>query len=856
MPPRENAPCAIAIPPKDSQDHPHPLFETPQEQTSWDQQIFASKVGQSLIDRGVQPKPDLEGKWATVKGKVVTIEFLTKPGLRGSKVTVNGYKDTDKGWGVMIKDGNLSDVTPGVDFLLLARSLEEGKTFLIVQCNPQAGTVTLAEDPGFDEQFLNWAVYTKTVMKTGLQGNQASANGCLIEIEHPKLKDVNPGIDVLWLSQATGEGKLFTVEACDPETHRVTLTEDPKLDGLSSLAWAIYTKPVSRVEKYTDPVSRKEKYIDCLWLGQEGKGQVFSIESCNPLEGTVTLTVAPAMATGASDWKIGLTFDQYEAFLPQPPTQPDQEYHDLPKPSLDQGIVYAQLGISAFSKHPNRPNDQRLFSESPIEGPREVFRVRRQPPAPPGDVPYPDGDIFATRADYHGRSFYTYQWPAPPNSSLKTHGMRALDDAVFKLDWLMRTTRTALDPKNPRHEKYFPENWDLNRKQTAASQLNAIQSFGDYSGLSSDARTLLEYLPGNNKKTWNSGLQNRDWEIRRTRISLSASDTQYFPNAWNDPIRRNGIANKLNAIIGLLSGEAAMVDQAIVALDNTLDLSRVRPHRDTLWLAADQANANRHYRIIEVDAGNHRVTLDKVPSLGASSSKWVLYLDEYNFSKNDPLALNNDDLRVLAGLPGNEDAFTQITIEPLHSGICELKDTLDGKSRNRYFYRSAFVDRVQNKSGLSRATPPIYLPKVTPPQTPVVTKVLGGDRQITLRWVSSREPDLREYWIYRTENQEAARDIRLMLRLPEPIPGDDTFERLPEITWTDRTIPKAGTYYYRLVAVDSTGNQSVSSPPLVGRAFDDSRPLPPTWNPSILSSNPNEISLSWSLPTTDLSCLV
>ncbi|MGQ9873152.1 hypothetical protein, partial [Leptodesmis sp.] len=162
---------------------------------------------------------------------------------------------------------------------------EEGKTFLIVQCNPQAGRVTLAENPGFDEQFLNWAVYTKAVMKPGLQGNQASANGCLIEIEHPKLKDVNPGIDVLWLSQATGEGKLFTVKACDPETHRVTLAEDPKLDRLSPLAWAIYSNPVSRVEKYTDPVSLKEKYIDCLWLGQEGKGQVSLLRAVTPSKG-------------------------------------------------------------------------------------------------------------------------------------------------------------------------------------------------------------------------------------------------------------------------------------------------------------------------------------------------------------------------------------------------------------------------------------------------------------------------------------------------------------------------------------------------------------------------------------------
>ena len=843
VPPRENAPCAIAIP-KDHQAHP--LFQSPTELTNWDhQQIAVTAIEESIVGRGVHPKPGLEGKGATINGNVVTIEFQIKPGLRGQKATADSSVIT-------ITERSLADVIPGLDFLWLAQETDdgiEGRLYTIESCDPTVETVILAEEPDFDGKPLTWAIYTKAVVKAGLRGQGATANGRVITILEEDLADVTTGVDFLWLDQTTDietEGKLCPIEACDAETGTVTLTEDPGFDS-QPLDWAVCIKAASRVEPG----------IDSLWLSEEAENGVFSIAEHDPIANTVTLTEAPILTGGELDWKIGTAYDQYEVFLPR--TSPHPETLTLQRPNSDQGILYAQLGISVFSKHPNQPDDDRFFSESPIEGPREVFRILRQPPDPPEDVIYPDGNIYATRADYHGRSFYTYRWPAPAHSSLKTHVMRALDDAVFKLDWLMRTTRSALDPENPRHDKFFPKDWDLDYKRAVANQLNAIQSRQDYDSIfSNDARTLLKLLPGNNKKAWNYGLQDRDWEIRRTRKFLSADDRDYFPSDWyepsNDPIdlqRRNGIANKLNAMIGLLSGEAATVEEAIVSLDNAPDLSRVRPYRDTVWLATDQRNSNRPYRIIAVDLDTHQVTLDRAPNLGASSSKWILYLDEYNFSQNDPLALNNDDLRVLAGLPGNEEAFTQITIEPLNSAVCEWMDTLDSKSRNRYFYRSAFVDRVQNKSGLSRATPPIYLPKVTPPRTPVVTKVLGGDREITLKWASNRESDLHEYWIYRTESKEAARDIRLM---GEPVyvesVADDPTLWPSEVIWQDRNVEGLKDYFYRVIAVDMESNKSVPSRIMCGRAYQKP-PASPVW---VSAVRHNYIELSWTHPQlTELS---
>ncbi|MGZ3626553.1 MAG: hypothetical protein ACXVDN_02650, partial [Ktedonobacteraceae bacterium] len=97
--------------------------------------------------------------------------------------------------------------------------------------------------------------------------------------------------------------------------------------------------------------------------------------------------------------------------------------------------------------------------------------------------------------------------------------------------------------------------------------------------------------------------------------------------------------------------------------------------------------------------------------------------------------LSDDSLRVLASLPGNERAFVQVTIQPLDPddpananrlgpdtppdvaldpALRASIDTLDGRATNRYFYRVASIDQAQNRSGLSLASPPVYLPKVVP----------------------------------------------------------------------------------------------------------------------------------------------
>lgn len=133
----------------------------------------------------------------------------------------------------------------------------------------------------------------------------------------------------------------------------------------------------------------------------------------------------------------------------------------------------------------------------------------------------------------------------------------------------------------------------------------------------------------------------------------------------------------------------------------------------------------------------------------------------------------------------------------------------------------------------------------------------GGDRQITIKWASNREPDLVEYRVYRTDKEEATRDLRLMTLVhTEAVPSADPSSRPAEVVWTDAPVSGLTTLYYQLVAVDDAGNVSIPSPTLTGRAFDDSRPDPPTWNLPAPGATPDEIVLSWSSAILDLRCLV
>lgn len=568
----------------------------------------------------------------------------------------------------------------------------------------------------------------------------------------------------------------------------------------------------------------------------------------NQQEASSAPPISPA--AGASEDRV------YEVFLPL--ASATNPVGLSLNPSLANPIVYAHIGVSAADDKPHT-NDQRTTgnwsnrpgNEGRVGPPARIYRVWRGKPGPPAALADTER-VFASPADYHDRSFYTYRWQ-PPNQAdnLKLHLFRAMDDAIIKADWFIRTTRIALDPGNPQHLRFFPKAWSQNvgRQQAAANALNAINSPAAYNSLSNDALELLACLPGNDGVEDLNELKQRDWAIRQSRHNLSAGDLTNF--SW-DQTKRQTIAAELNGFV--LSGAAATAADNKITLDGTADLSRVRPERDTILLISDTKNPNREYRITAVDINARTLTLGDAPMLTGGASAWAIPLYQ---------TLSDNGWRALAILPGNDAAFIQVTINPLDSfesdpaDSTKLRwrdrrgpdnaddfpldpnarrayiDTLDGRSTNRYFYRAAFVDGAHNLGELGLVGPVVYLRNVVPPRAPVITKVLGGDRQITIKWASNREADIAEYRVYRAVTEERARDIRLMeLVHTESVAGIDPMARPAEISWSDTPVSGLVRSYYRLCAIDDADNRSGPSQIMVGQAYDYGPPIEPNWERS------------------------
>lgn len=179
-------------------------------------------------------------------------------------------------------------------------------------------------------------------------------------------------------------------------------------------------------------------------------------------------------------------------------------------------------------------------------------------------------------------------------------------------------------------------------------------------------------------------------------------------------------------------------------------------------------------------------------------------------------ALDNDQLQEIAERAGNERAFKLLTGKP----IPELSylDEINAVIRNRYYYRLKTMNEALSESavwgGISLPVVPIV---VKPPRKPVFTKVEAGDREVTLHWSLNREPDFREYILYRAENRgdledlrwwSNERDTRIVDRIPDPrirtlnneiqIPSEFSIARITGV--------------YRLDEFDKEANPIVNQP--------------------------------------------
>jgi hypothetical protein len=237
--------------------------------------------------------------------------------------------------------------------------------------------------------------------------------------------------------------------------------------------------------------------------------------------------------------------------------------------------------------------------------------------------------------------------------------------------------------------------------------------------------------------------------------------------------------------------------------------------------------------------------------------------------------LHADTQRILAYQPYARRAFVAMFGKPIDATQVPYVDTIEGRSRARWFYRIASRTPAGLESEWTPPTPPICCPDVVPPSPPQVISAFAAVGKVRLRWLASPEPDVIVYRLYRTRAQGNSADIRLMeageviaaspmtatrpgVDLPTPVlEGNPPTARQGWLQFDAAAVP-AGTWYFRLVAEDVGGNWARPSNVLRGTSLP--QPLaPPIWVSAVRApiGTPDHVALVWSHPNDQrLSCLV
>lgn len=158
--------------------------------------------------------------------------------------------------------------------------------------------------------------------------------------------------------------------------------------------------------------------------------------------------------------------------------------------------------------------------------------------------------------------------------------------------------------------------------------------------------------------------------------------------------------------------------------------------------------------------------------------------------------------------------FTLVSDSLLQDTI--FQDELPAEAgRTTFWYRVRAVDRAGNRSQWSVPVA-IRLPDVVPPHPPWIKKIEAEDGALRIHWIPPYDPDLYGYFLFRYEDTT---ETPVQLNV-EPLPkGQNVFR--------DTTVSSLKSYWYRIVAVDSAGNLSQPSFPVIGRTYTIRTPATP-----------------------------
>jgi hypothetical protein len=253
------------------------------------------------------------------------------------------------------------------------------------------------------------------------------------------------------------------------------------------------------------------------------------------------------------------------------------------------------------------------------------------------------------------------------------------------------------------------------------------------------------------------------------------------------------------------------------------------------------------------------------------------YGDERNVKK-----ITDQTLQELASCDGADQAFSQVTVNPLQADSDQVffVDSMEGRNPVRYIWRIRAVDKGGNLSPMSRAGQPVWVPNTIPPSPVHLTVCQGGNRQVILQWKKNREQDLAGYMVFSTEKDLTLNELEDLRPMRKSVNDEEGIILVynrdgdlidPTIVMTKDSIPQEPVsmvecirldlspgklYHYRILAYDTAGNPSGWSRILSARTRGFERPKAPDWQ--VPNDGQDGLFLSWTpvSPVPILNCLV
>jgi hypothetical protein len=235
-------------------------------------------------------------------------------------------------------------------------------------------------------------------------------------------------------------------------------------------------------------------------------------------------------------------------------------------------------------------------------------------------------------------------------------------------------------------------------------------------------------------------------------------------------------------------------------------------------------------------------------------------------------SLHVDAQRVIASQECVLRAYVPRNATPLKPSEVPFVDEFNGNARAHYSYRVASRTPAGLIGTWTDPTPPICCPYRVPPSPPNLQAALADELKVRLRWIASPEPDVVSYRIYRAASEQDAADLRTMeareLVAASPTATPNNGEQLPSVVLDADNKPKPGwlefvaeatistqNWFFRVVALNSQGNNSWPSVALVGRSLSP-LPAPPTLDAPLWNPSHTEVTLTWTSRDMRLACLV